>query len=93
MLFVSTSVMVAPFCNELLSPPILALAVVNQEKVVPATLLVKVTPAVTPEQIVCGLGVAVAIGDALTVIFAENVTTHPAPFEVVRITEYVPAFE
>jgi hypothetical protein len=49
------------------SPVILALDVVDHEKVVPATLLVRATPVAFPEHIVCGFGVAVATGVGFTV--------------------------
>ena len=52
----------------LLSPPILALAVVDQENVVPEILLVNEIPGDIPEQIVCALELAVTLGFGFTVI-------------------------
>jgi hypothetical protein len=57
----------APLCAVVLSPVTLPLAVVLQVKVVPVTLLVRLTPTDAPEQIVCGFGVAVITGVGFTV--------------------------
>jgi hypothetical protein len=59
---VKTSVIVAPLCAVVLSPPTEVFDVACQEYVVPTTVEVSVTPVAFPEQIVCGLGVAVATG-------------------------------
>jgi hypothetical protein len=53
---------VAEDCAVELSPDILALVVVNHEKVVPAMDEAKATFGESPEQILCGLGVAEATG-------------------------------
>ena len=67
----------------LLSPPIFVLAVVDQENVAPEILLVNEIPGDIPEQIVCELGFAVAIGFGLIVIGIEIVDpVQPAAFGV-----------
>jgi hypothetical protein len=65
--FVNTSVIDAPVPPAVVSPVTLPLAGVDQEYVVPATLLVNETPVALPEQIVCGFGVAVTTGIGFTV--------------------------
>ena len=67
-----------------LSPVILAFEAVNHVKVVPETLLVNETLDVDPEQIVCELGFAVAIGIELTVI--GTVIAVPAQPDEVGVT-------
>jgi len=66
---VSTSVIDTPVWAAVLSPVTDELAVVSQLKVVPETLfdVLSVTPTGLPEQIVCGFGVATAIGNGFTV--------------------------
>jgi hypothetical protein len=65
--FVKTSEIDAPEPPAVVSPVTLPFAGVDQEKVVPATLLVNETPVALPEQIVCGFGIAVATGVGFTV--------------------------
>jgi hypothetical protein len=60
--FTRTSDIVALDCAVVLSPVTDAFDAATQLNVVPDTVDVNATPALTPEQIVCGLGVAVAIG-------------------------------
>ena len=62
-----TSIILDPFCRVVLSPVTELLAIVTQLNVVPDTVDVNETPAALPEQIVCGLGVAVATGAGFTV--------------------------
>ena len=77
-MFINASVMDAPLCAVVLSPVTLPLAVVLQVKVVPVTLLVRLTPTDAPEQIVCGFGVAVITGVGFTVTGTFTATAgHP----------------
>jgi hypothetical protein len=68
----------------MLSPVTELLATVTQLNVVPDTVDVNATPALTPEQIVCGLGVAVAIGAGFTV--TETLIGAPGQVPAVGVT-------